>query len=168
LARGVEPLGTATLFAPANGAEDEPEPAVAASPLAFFAAIASSTTFFFAVATYVAFFFIVASSAAFFFTATTSVAFFIAAALTVAFFAAAASSMASFSVAALVATAMPSVAELPPAPPGTVVHATADESGHGVVATGGVHRPLNYLCHVPSSAFAAEHHHQMILRRHCG
>jgi hypothetical protein len=32
----------------------------------------------------------------------------------------------------------------------------------------GAHRPLICLCRVPSSAFAAEHHHHMTLHRRCG
>jgi hypothetical protein len=106
LARGVEPLGIAALLAPTDGAEDEPELAVAASSVAFFT--------------------IVPSTAAFFFSAASSMAFFTAAALATTFFAATASSMdffttatsaASFSTSTLVATAVSSAAELLPDPP---------------------------------------------------
>jgi hypothetical protein len=54
MAGGVEPLGTAALLTPTDGAEDGSVPAVAASLAAFFAA------------SYEALFFVTASSAAFF------------------------------------------------------------------------------------------------------
>jgi hypothetical protein len=84
LARGVEPLGTATLLTPADGVRDGLEPAVAtssvgfitASSAAFFFVAASSAAFLFATS-FTAFFFVAASSAAFFFAASSAAFFFL-------------------------------------------------------------------------------------------
>jgi hypothetical protein len=154
-AEGVEPVGAAALLAPINRAEDELEPAVAASPAVFFAVIASVAAFFFATASSAPFFFITASSvafstavvsiAAFSFVAASSVAFFTVVASTVAFFTAVVSSAdffaaaafaVSFFVVALVATTVSSAAELPLDSPGVVAHTAANESGRGAVAAG--------------------------------
>jgi hypothetical protein len=92
LARGVEPLGATALLASTDRAEDELEPAVAASSVTFFTASASSAAFFTATASSVAFFTAIASSVAFFAAAASSAVFFTTTASSAAFFAVAASS----------------------------------------------------------------------------
>jgi hypothetical protein len=76
LAGGVEPLGAIALLAPADGAEDESEPADRALYVAFFAAVTTSTAIFTTATSSVAFFTTVALSAAFFTVVTSSAAFF--------------------------------------------------------------------------------------------
>jgi hypothetical protein len=154
MAGGVEPLGVAALLTPADGAGDGPDPIVAAPLSVFF--IVSSEAFFFVATSLMAFFFIAASSAAFFFATASSATFFFSTTSSTATFAVAASA-ASFTTAALVAAAVPSTAELPLDPLGLSVGA----GGRGPSA-------VDCPGHVPSSTSAAEHHHRMILRCHCG
>jgi hypothetical protein len=193
LAGGVEPLGTAALLTPADGARDGSEPTVtaplsvfftASSKASFFAA-ASSVAFFFAAASSVAFF-TATSLAAFFFVATSSVAFFFAAASSVAFFFAAYSAAffflppflwppllqphpqpLSLQQPLLPLSCHPQLScQWTPRAPLPVPLLTRQASVRERLE--GARRPLTCPDHVPSSASAAEHHHRMILHRHYG
>jgi hypothetical protein len=141
LAGGVEPLGTAALLTPTDGAEDGLVPTVAASLAAFFAASYEA-------------FFVTASSAVFFapplrwlsssplplWWPTSSPPLwrppFFPTASSVAFFAAA-TTVASFAIVALVTTAVSPAANLLLDPPGAVARATADEACLDAGAAGG-------------------------------
>jgi hypothetical protein len=117
---------------PADGAREDPEPAVAAPLSVFFAA--SSEAFFFTAASLAAFLFVEASWSAFFATISLAAFFFTTSSATS--FAAAASAT-SFAATARVAATVSPAADLPLDPPDVIARAAADEAALGVGVAGG-------------------------------